>query len=254
MWVQIAPTRKTTKKLKHQLAAMISVSVLLIGGCATPPPAPLSNEQIETHSLKQIRQAIRADNLSQTCAKISKDKQSETQNLYRQWLTEHWELVVGADAQYRSTLSGNTLAFEGQTLSMQALRFYADEVEAANASFSYLSRVRTDPSRICLRKMQQTLDALVTSDRLKERLLQLADQHPQPPSPGDRVPSLAGDFTIDAESGRSHYQVEQTAKAMSCATPKIITFKNQWPSEIYGAFCSGDHQLINCEWGKCKKL
>ncbi|MGH1371604.1 MAG: hypothetical protein ACRBBW_06190 [Cellvibrionaceae bacterium] len=249
-----ASSQRTGKTLKLAAKTVIAATATLAIGCATTPPAPPSVDQVQVHSVAQIKQAIRADKLSQICTDISKNKRSDAQSLYQSWLAKHWKIVVGADAHYRSTLSANTMAFEGQTLAMPALRLYADEVEASNAKFSYLSRVKTDPSRICLRKMQETLAKIESAENVETALLNLADKHPQPPSMGDRVPTFAGSFTIDAESGRSHYQVEQAAKNMSCTTPKIITFKNQWPSEIYGAFCTDDHQLISCEWGKCKLL
>ncbi len=254
MRAQIALARKTNKKVAIKLAGFVSAIALLTAGCATTPQAPPSVNQVQAHSILQIKQAIRADKLSQVCATVSKNKHSQAESLYTQWQSEYWPQVVGADNHYRSILSDKTLSFEGQTLSMEALKLYADEVEASNARFSYLARIKTDPSRICLRKMQETLTSLETPDNIKASLIALAKAHPQPPAAGDRVPSLAGDFTIDSKTGRSHYQVEQAAKTMSCATPKIITFKNQWPTEIYGAFCSDDHQLISCEWGKCKTL
>lgn len=254
MCAKNALTGKISTDFKPKFAAAISVVALLVTGCVSTPPPPPSVDEVQAYSVTQLKQAIRAERLAQTCIAVSKDKNSDTQKLYRQWQTLEWPVVVGADAHYRSTLSGKTLAFEGQTLSMEALRLYADEVERSNANFNYLARIKTDPSRLCLRKMQETLTATDAPDNIRNALKALGEKHPQPPVPGDRIPSLAGNFTIDAKTGRSHYKVEQATKSMNCTAPKIITFKNQWPSEIYGAFCSDDHQLISCEWGKCKSL
>lgn len=254
MCAKNALTGKASTNIKHKFAATVSAIALLATGCVSAPPPPPSVDQLQAHAKTQLKQAIRAERLSKTCVAVSKDRDSDTQKLYRQWQVSEWPAVVGADAHYRSSLSDKTLAFEGQTLSMEALRLYADEVESSNANFNYLARIKTDPSRLCLRKMQETLAAIDAPSNIREALVVLGEKHPQPPTPGDRIPSLAGNFTIDARAGRSHYEVEQATKSMNCAAPKIITFKNQWPSEIYGAFCSDDHQLIACEWGKCKSL
>ncbi len=230
------------------------IVTLLVQGCATPPPTPVTEDQLQLHALKYIRQAIRADKLSTICLDLSHQNTTNAENLYQQWLDKDWNLIVGADSYYRASLSNKTLSFDGQLLAMEALRLYAEEIEKANAKYNYLARVKTNPERICLRKMEELLAFAPSPPEIQERLLQQASNHVEPPVKGSRIPSLAGDFTIDALSGRSHHKVEQTTRDMNCTNPKLITFKNEWPTEVYGAFCNTEHRLISCDWGNCKQL
>ncbi|MAZ87867.1 MAG: hypothetical protein CL693_09490 [Cellvibrionaceae bacterium] len=231
-----------------------SILALFIQGCATPPPPPVTEDQLQTYTLDYIHQAIHADKLSSICMNLSHQNTMSSENLYQQWLNSEWDIVIGADSYYRASLSDKTLSFDGQLLAMDALRLYADEIEKANAKYSYLARVKTSPERICLRKMEELLSHTPSNPEIREKLRQQATRHVEPPAKGARIPSLAGNFTINAVSGRSHYKVEQSARDMACSSPKLITFKNQWPTEVYGAFCDTEHRLISCEWGNCKKL
>lgn len=250
-----AETAQCSLFIGRKLTLFFIVTVTaLITACASKPAPVISSDQLHDHSMAYLRQAIRADTLSQICRSISHDKNSKAESLYQQWLGQEWSVIVGADSFYRTTLSGETLSFDNQILAMNALRLYADETERSNASFSYLARVKMNPERTCLRKMHETLAPLTLEEGVRAKLLAQAPRHPAPPAQGDRIPSLAGNFTIDAVAGRSFYKIEQSTKNMSCPNPKIITFQNKWPTEIYGVFCETDHRLVSCDWGQCKTL
>ncbi len=250
-----AETAQSTRNTAGKLGLfLVVVTTVLTAACTSKPVPVISNEQLHQHSTAYIRQAIRADNLSDICQSISHDSNSEAQSLYQQWLEQEWNVIIGADSFYRTTLSGETLVFDNQILAMEALRLYADETERSSASFSYLARVKMNPERTCLRKMRETLAPLALTEGARTKLVAQAIRHPAPPARGDRIPSLAGSFTIDATAGRSLYKIEQSTKNMSCSSPKIITFQNKWPSEIYGIFCNNDHKLVSCDWGQCRTL
>lgn len=241
-------------KIAHWKYTAYLIVTLLVQGCSTSPPAPVTESQLQLHALKYLRQAIQADKLSSICMRLSHQNLTGAENLYQQWLNSEWNTIVGADSYYRSSLSDKTLSFEGQPLSMDALRLYAEEIEKANAKYNYLARVKTNPERICLRKMEELLSATFDVPEIREKLHRQAVKHVEPPAKGARVPSLAGNFTINTLGGRSHYKVEQSTRDMDCNIPKLITFKNKWPTEVYGAFCRTEHRLISCEWGNCKQL
>ncbi len=241
-------------KIAHWKFITAAVFILIVQGCATPPPTPVTEDQLYTYSLDYIHQAIYADKLSSICLNLSHQNMTSAEKRYQQWLNSEWDLVVGADSYYRASLSDKTLSFDGQLLAMDALRLYAEEIERANAKYNYLSRVKTNPERICLRKMEELLSDTPNNPQIREKLLEQASRHVEPPAKGARIPSLAGNFTINAISGRSHYKVEQSTRNMSCNNPKLITFMNQWPTEVYGAFCEAEHRLISCDWGNCRQL
>ena len=234
--------------------ALIALLIFVISGCATTPPAPVTHNELYQQAEQQLEQAIALDRLAEICRNLLNTDQSKAGKLYKDWLSAEWPVVVGADSYYRSTQSNQTMSFEGQTLSMDALSFYSDRLEKINANFGYLMRVKTEPSRICARKMIENINKVALTDRVKNRLLEYGQQHVSAPEPGARVPSLAGNFTIVSDPGRSYYNVEQSSRSADCPNVKIVTFKNQWPQEIYGAFCGDSHQLISCDWGKCKRL
>lgn len=233
---------------------LLGLLCIILAGCASAPPPPVTHNELYTYAEQQLEQAIALDRLATICRDLLNTDQSEAGRLYQDWLTTEWPVVAGADSYYRSTQSNKTMSFDGQTLSMDALSFYSDRLEKINANFGYLMRVKTDPSRLCERKMTENINKVALSDRVKRRLLEYGQQHVSAPAPGTRVPSLAGDFTIVADPGRSYYNVEQSSRSANCPNVKIVTFKNEWPQEIYGAFCGDSHQLISCDWGKCRRL
>lgn len=253
---------------QHNVSARISTRVirlsgglvlaagLLLNGCGTTPDIAASKADLSLAANDIMRRHIELKVLYNACAQAGGPAEAYANSVYQQWLEAKWPQVIGADGFNRVQLQDKVLSFDGQTLALPALKFLAETARSAQHKVAFINRSRTSRNKTCRQKLQN-FDAehfygfQPTEDYILTELSHYTTSHTAPPKPGERVPTLAGNLNIDSKPGRSLYTIERQAKDMPCSSPQIFTFKNQWPLEVYAAFCSAEQRLITCEWGNC---
>jgi len=260
---QQRPTRASLSKktwFSKPLNSLIGVTIvatgLLLNGCGTTPNITASKADLSVAANNIMRSHIELKSLRDACAQAGGQAEVHADSVYQQWLLKNWPLVIGADGFNRAHLQDKTLSFDGQTLSLPALKFLAETTRTAEHKVAFIQRSRTNRNKTCRRKLE-LFDAehhyglQPVEEYIQTSLNSYAASHTAPPKAGARVPTLAGNLSVNGLPGRSLYAIEGQAKDMPCAAPQIFTFKNQWPLEIYAAFCSQEQRLITCEWGNC---
>lgn len=249
------------KRIKHTRAPAIMSGALvaagmLLSGCSSTPDVIASKANLGVAASNIMRTHIELNSLREACSQAGGQAEINADLTYQQWLENNWQLVIGADAFNRTQLQDQSLAFDGQTLSLPALKFLAKASRSAQNKVAFINRSRTNRNKTCEQKLKQyDAEHGYGMPPVEENLLtafnNYATSHTAPPEAGDRVPTLAGNLDINSQPGRSLYAIERQVRDMNCPDPQIFTFKNQWPLEIYAAFCSEEQRLITCEWGNC---
>jgi len=246
----------TFKRMTRFIGAAVITTGLLLSGCGTTPEMTASKADLSLAANNIMRSHIELKSLRDACAQAGGAAELHAESIYQQWLQKNWPLVIGADGFNRAQLQDKSLSFDGQTLSLDALKFLAETTRSADHKVAFIHRSRTNRNKTCRQKLTQFDSAHgygidPPEDYLLTALGSYAASHTAPPKVGARVPTLAGNLNIKSQPGRSLYSIERQAKDMPCAAPQIFTFKNQWPLEVYAAFCSREQRLITCEWGNC---
>lgn len=245
----------TNNRFLNKLTGLGLATALFLSGCTTPPPEQASREDLSQAAYSVLSTTIAMRNLYEACNNVGGEVADTARSVYQQWLDNNWEMVVGADAFYRAELSDQVIAFDNQTLALPALKLLKEETAAANRKTSFIYRSRTNRAKTCDNKLQEFNAEnnynLPTDNVIHKGFMEYAEHHSDRPAPGERVPTLAGNLSIDSDPGKSLYQIEQSVRDMPCPAPQVFTFKNQWPYEVYAAFCRAEQRLYTCEWGSC---
>ncbi len=249
-----------TLKLMHQGqyrsdgVKLFIVGCLTLAGCATPPPPSTTYSDLRLAAINAIEETVEAQTLFKACSQVGGELQALSDQARTAWQTKNWPSVVAADSFYRNELREHTFRYQGEELAIEALKLLAESQTAANNRVKSIKRSRTNRTLNCNKRLNQYLSGdrdLDWSKQLSNGLSDFARNHPAPPSPGDRVPSLAGSLDPLNKPGRSLFKIERGLADDNCVQPLIFTFDNQWPNEMYGAFCGNKQYLYQCQWGEC---
>lgn len=238
------------------LLPVIAVSLWLTG-CTTPPPAPTSYSDLRMAALNALDQAVEANTLFSTCGQFGGELGTLSEKTKQQWLDNNWNSVIAADGFYRNELKNQVITYKGETISIEALKLLAEAERRAKFRVKSIKRSRTNRTKTCNKRLNAYLNGerdLNWDSLVSKGMEDFARNHPAPPTPGERVPSLAGTLEPNNEPGRSLFKIERDLAAEKCTQPLLFTFDNQWPTEMYGAFCGQRQYMYECQWGECKRL
>ncbi len=228
-----------------------TTSVLLVSACAQQEQKSVSAADLKQESLKVIAHVIDIQTLLETCRQIGPDAGDSASQAYNAWQQQFWPVVVGADRAYYDLLSASSFEFQERTISLEALNYFSSSHEKAQSRHKYLQFSRGDRGELCAGKMDFSIQSLTLSEDTYQRLAEYGLQHQHPPTPSDRIPTLAGDMRLENTIGRSFYKLEQQLISQGCSNTRILTLKNEWPKELYAAFCDMTGEVMSCTWGNC---
>jgi hypothetical protein len=253
--IRFAVRRRSATTITHIAVSILAGSLLI--GCATPPPTPTSYSDLRLAALNAIDQAIEAEALFQTCAQFGGELGKMSDTARQQWLTNNWQSVVAADGFYRNELKSQIIHYKDETISIEALKLLAEAEKRANFRVKTIKRSRTNRTKVCNKRLNAYLNGerdLNWNNLVNKGMDEFARNHPAPPAPGARVPTLAGSLEPNSPPGRSLFKIERELAEQRCTQPLLFTFDNQWPTEMYGAFCGQTQYMYKCEWGDCKQV
>ncbi len=245
---------KRQKQRSLGVLKLFIVGGLALSGCATPPPPSTSYSDLRLAAIHAIEEAVEAQTLFEACSQVGGELQQLSIKAKTAWQTQNWPNVVAADSFYRNELREHIFNYRDEELAIEALKLLAESQTTANNHVKSIKRSRTNRTLNCNKRLNQYLSGskdLNWSSELSKGLSDFAVNHPAPPAPGGRVPSLAGSLDPLNKPGRSLFKIERGLADENCVQPLIFTFDNQWPNEMYGAFCGSKQYIYQCHWGEC---
>jgi|GEM_PF-2660865 len=237
------------------LRSLVCAALLTLGGCATPPPTPPTQQELSQAATQILSKAIRLDVLARDCSTLGGDTAAEANRIRDRWMQQNWLWVTAADTQYSLDLAPTVTHYQGEDIAPGALKFLAEQENLAESAIGFNKRSRLSRRKICEKHLAPYDDAANdygnnTSDA--SALRHLTRLHSNLDNTPHRVPRLAGSLDPRSRPGRSHYAIENQLRKSDCGDFTLYTFRNHWPDEVYGAFCrNGTTTLFTCKWGSC---
>lgn len=235
---------------------MLSLSTLLINGCATPPPTIDAN-QLALAAEQILKDHVYYNELFTNCAALGGEVEVDAINAQQNWLNTNTILVTAADAYYSQHQAANSFEYRKLTLAPTAIRLALEASQKARNELSFSNRSSTNQQKTCAFKLSHmtstTLD-LRQQPLIASAYAELLTYQPLDQSVAD-APSLAGGIKAVPE-GKSFFTISKNHQP-NCADAYTLVIANNWPNEAYANFC-GDKavEVLLCDWGKCetKKL
>ncbi|HTF95031.1 MAG TPA: hypothetical protein VL995_02770 [Cellvibrio sp.] len=244
--------------MKANYSLIITMSVLLLQACATPPPVVIDQVSLENAATHTLKETVYFSTIFSTCAALGGDVEVEAISKQQDWLNANTNLSLAADQYYSQQQAANTFEYQGKTLAPAAIKLALDAKQRAVNELGLNQRTPANKIKTCefrLGKMTGSTidlaqDPLITP-YASELLTHLPlDKHIE------NIPKLAGGID-EVAPGQTYYQLVKTHEASCSSSAFTLSIVNQSPKEVYANFC-GDKavEVLTCEWGKCesKKL
>lgn len=245
----------TLRVSRRPLQTLAAVGLLALSGCATPPPAPPTHQELSVAATQILSKTIRLEVLARDCSTLGGATATNANRIHNRWLQQNWRWVAAADTQYSLDLAHTVTRYQGEDIAPGALKFLAEQETLAERAIGFNKRSRLSRQKICEKHLAPYADAANDYNNNAGEagaLEHLTRLHSNLNTSPHRVPRLAGSLDPRSEPGRSHYAIENQLRKGDCGDFTLYTFRNQWPDEAYGAFCSnGTTMLFTCSWGTC---
>ncbi len=236
--------------------AVIAISVgVVLSGCATQKKRVATQKELEQTSREVIKSTIFFRTITNTCKTLGGETAQYADTVYDAWLARNWRWISAADSFYSDRLKARTIAYQNQEIALPALKLLADGKKKAETKIGLKRRTQSTRAKACKRNIAPYADPtadFIADPEKKLALETLLKRYGVADGKVHQIPSLAGSLQPLDAPGRTLYTVESSLHTQGCATPHLVTFKNDWPQEVYGAYCQNEKQFfIACEWGKC---
>lgn len=244
-------TSKTLSAIPAMLASLLLSACVGGAGDAAKPDAKAFEWALS--------EDIRFNTVVAECSPLSPELAKTAQQLRQQWQKNYWPALNAADYQYNLKQAARTYLYNGEKVSLPAVKLMTQQKSAALDSMYRAKRLPEKQREYCetrLSSYERHEDGL-GNPAYKNRLLylnELAHGHGAPALTPRALPSLAGTLG-PSTSGASLYSVEQLSHSTGCQKPEIFTVHNQGPAELFAVYCTPPQDMfISCEWGSCNRL
>jgi hypothetical protein len=158
-----------------------------------------------------------------------------------------------ADANYSQKLAAQTIVYNNEKIALAAIKKYATLEKNIQLRLDQTRHSRSSILDICARKLASYKDGTMDLSRNANADLYLKSLATGSAVAPHKIPSLAGTLVTNSNPGRSQFNLEKTLQASGCVNGEILTLRNDWPYEVYGAFCADEKSIfVSCEWGECQ--
>jgi len=190
----------------------------------------------------------------QECSKLGADLQKMASEAQTAWYQRNWPEAQVADASYSQKLAAQTLTYNNERVALPAIKLYASLEKEIKLRLDQTRHSHSNVVDYCSRKLASYKEGTMDLSRNKNADLYLKSLASNTASAPFKIPSLSGSLVVNNDPGRSQFNLEKTLNEQGCTDSEILTLRNDWPYEVYGAFCGGSDKTIfvTCEWGECK--
>jgi len=244
---------KTTRAFQATFISAIGVTaLLLLQGCGGPKElAPQFTADPAAFDYG-VSQTAEMQLYTQECGKLGGTLSTSANEARTAWYQRNWPQAHAADVGYSQKLASQTLNYNNETVALPAIKLYAGIEKEILLKLDQTRHSLSSVTDTCNRKLAAYKDGSLDLSQNKNADLYLKSLASSAPATY-KVPSLAGSLQPSSLPGRSQYTLEKTLTEWNCADGEVMTLRNDWPYEVYGAFCtSGKTVFITCEWGECK--
>lgn len=240
------------------LALLMLPAMLCFTGCAGKKEVPKAKPDPLAFTWA-LEENIRLETLVDECSKLDNALLQEGKALRQQWQQRYWPALATADEQFNKANAAEPFIYNGETLTLPAVKFMAKSRLAAQAGLRKTTRTPGHQRDFCSKRFaayrdnSEGLGNPAQKNRLRY-LQELAAAKPAALAPR-ALPSMAGTLEPLSAPGPSLYSIEQMVAGDRCSAPEIFTLRHQWPHEFYAVYC-GDksNRFISCEWSNCKAV
>ena len=235
------------------VSLLLTASVLLLQGCASQKEvAPQFTADPAAFDYAVSEAVIMQLNTSE-CGKLGGDMSTKANDAASAWYQRNWPQVQVADQNYTQKLASKTIVYNNEKIALPAIKLYSTAEKNIRIQLDQTRHSRSSIMDFCNRKLTGYKDGTLDLSRNQNADLYLKSLATSPATTPYKIPLLAGSLVTNSNPGRSQFNLEKTMGESGCVNGEILTLRNDWPYEVYGAFCAGDKTVfISCEWGECK--
>ena len=251
----------TTKHLTGRTSTLLIalLMAILLTACATPPPSRVDDTAMRTIIESAYSENIYIEGVIAQCASLGGDVETDMRTKQQQWRNETSTLLRAGDLYYRDLVKDSTFSYHDHRVSLDTVRFTYEQLQKVSERTEFMRFSNTNRKRMCTRladdfmQNSRTLALQQNNPQAYTQIMTYAGQLTNTNNTSFMLPSLIGDFVMDAEKGRSAFHIEKLLKELQCTPELMITLENNWPNETYVGYCrEGSARLVECTWGNCK--
>lgn len=241
----------------NKKTSIISLSAVLLYGCATPPPIPSDANSLNKAASHVLSESVYFSTLFSSCIALGGDTELDAIDVQQSWINANTTLVSAADSYYSQQQADRTFTYNGKTLAPEAIQLAVDARERAIKDLSLAQRSPMNQQKTCqfrLAQIQANNISLASDPSIAPYQAELLVHTPLDLNIVD-APLLSGGL-YNTTQGASYFSISKTHES-TCNDAHTLSIVNQWPQEAYANFCGTQAtEVITCEWGKCetKKL
>ena len=232
---------------------LLATGALILQSCSAPKEVAPTFTADPAAFDYAVSEAVDMQIYTKECSKLGGDTDTKAKEAAAAWYQRNWPQVQAADKGYSQSLASHTISYNNENIALPAVKLYADKEKNILMRVDQTRHSRSSVQDFCARKMTSYKDGSLDLSRNKNADLYLKSLATSPAAEPYKIPSLAGNLVTNSNPGRSQFNLEKTMNASNCVNGEIMTLRNDWPYEVYGAFCEGGKTIfVSCEWGECK--
>ena len=232
------------------------VSMALLSGCAVEPYVPPSADERLSSASFAIYENIRLQAVVNECKIFGGDTEQLATVSQESWWERNWPYIYAADREFALDTVNRQQEYGQDAGLLFGLKFVMDSEAMAASEAAQVSRAVPNEKKMCQRILHKFRDGdkdFVGSTKHFATLQYLKEKYGVGAAVPYKVPVLDTEFRARSKVGKSYYKAEKLASDNWCHHVSMLNLKDQWPKEIYGAYCdNGSMYLITCHWGNCK--
>lgn len=202
-----------------------------------------------------IGKAMEVQLYAAECSMLSVEMAAKSQAALQSWNQRNWPQTYVADQQYTQKLKDQTIVYNNEKISLPAVNIYAEMQKTIKTKLDQTRHSRSNVVDTCTNRLTAIDTGQYDLSHNTNADLYLKSLATDNPPSAHKVPTLAGSLNVLSSPGRSQFNLEKTLRENGCESAKILTLRNEWPHESYGAFCAnGKAVFVGCEWGECSNF
>ncbi len=233
---------------------LLVIFVTTFYGCASAPYVPTMDERLDSASYG-IYQNIKLQALVNECKIFQGPTLENALASQESWWERNWPYVYAADQEFLADTQKRQAELGADEGLLFALKFVMESEERAAQEAKKVPRASPNEEAMCEHLLGEFKDGKMdfpSSTKHFPVIKYLAEKYPLKNELPYPVPNLKTNYQARATVGKSYYKAENYAAKTWCPRVKILTIKDVWPDELFGAYCdNGAMHLIVCSWGNC---
>jgi hypothetical protein len=240
---------------KTMMSLFVISSAMLSTGCAHKEIAPAFTADPAAFEYA-VGEAAKMQLYMEGCTAVDSGLTPQTEEAMTVWYQRNWPQVDVADTSYSQKLADQVITYQGAKIALPAIRLRTNIEKDIQLQLDQTRHTHTTILATCSRRIagykDGSFDLSVNNKNADLYLKSLVAPGAAPAAP-HTAPLLANNLKVSGTPGRSEYTLEKTLLDLKCGQSEILSLRNEWPYETYGAFCpDGKTVFITCEWGECK--